>query len=85
MITYSVVNLFTDEDVIQNKTMLIRLGRGNGCKMTKHLSSMGRINMALGLAMNYIILDVRRVGEAGGSPALGFRLRELFKSGRELI
>ena len=36
-------------------------------------------------AMNHIIYDVRREGEAGGSPALGFRLRELFKSGRELI
>ena len=41
--------------------------------------------MALGLAMNYIVNDVRRVGDAGSSPASGFGFGNFSKSGRELI
>ena len=55
-ITYSFVNLFTNEDVISRTTRVsYGLGRGNGCKMTKHLSSMGKKTLV-----------ARALGNAGG-------------------
>ena len=77
-ITYSFVNLFTNEDVISRTTRVdYKLLAQNPLK-AKAVGERSR-------AMNYIVYDVRREGEAGGSPALGFGIGNFPESWRELI